>query len=103
MIDRHRLARACADNDRTIERSSSRSIELEPLGIKTDDATYVAMQRGLRFLSILIGTDAAKLTLSDLKTASKQEQQYLTAIAAGFMDGLAAAARIFREDEEPLG
>ena len=96
-IRRPQLARACRHNDNFAENGNSLDRALPLLGFNADDASDVALQRALRMHTILKGTDAARLTTSDISRMNDSDRMRISAMASMFIDGLAASARALQE------
>ena len=91
MIRRDLLAQACSENDAYADRGGALDQSLPMLGFRSDDVSYVAVQRALRMFAVLKGTDAKTMTMADLQRASNEDRMLIMAFAAAWTDGLAAA------------
>lgn len=93
MIGKNQLAKAVSENDNYSDRGGTMDQSLPMLGFKSDDVGYVAIQRALRMYAALKGSNASMMTMDDLRRASDEDRMLITAFAAVWTDGLAAASR----------
>ena len=98
MIGKDQFAAACRENDSCSDRGISPTETMAELGFKPDDVNYVAIQRALRMYAVLKGTDASKLTTTDLRRASSNDRMLIAGFATAWTDGVAAAARTLGHD-----
>lgn len=96
-IRKDQLARACSANDADSDRGVPIVEILPSLGINAPDAEYTAVQRAMRCFAVLKGKDPTAITMLDLRRMGNADRMVFSALAASFLDGLAAGARVMRE------
>lgn len=97
MIDKDDIAKACADNDNTVEGHDKFESVLDELGIEYEGMAYVAQQRAMRFIYHLKGRNPVPPSM--VYELTEEELEQVKKFMVMFIDGFAGGVRANQQNQ----